>query len=64
MPSPVHPDEKILHVPIPERLYKDFRTEAIEADLLIKEAAAEALSMWTGSKRYSRRRQKGELADQ
>ena len=54
MPSPIRPEEKVLHVPIPERLYKDFRKEALEDDLLIKEAVVEALGMWTGSIRYRR----------
>ena len=44
--------EKVLHVPIDERLFRDFKAQAAMKGVTLKKATAEALQIWTGYRVY------------
>ncbi len=44
--------EKVLHVPIDERLFRDFKAQAAIKGVTLKNATAEALQIWTGYREY------------
>jgi hypothetical protein len=43
---------KVLHVPIDERLFRDFKAQAAIKGVTLKKATAEALRIWTGYQEY------------
>jgi len=43
---------KVLHVPIDERLFRDFKAQAAIGGVTLKKATAEALQIWTGYREY------------
>ena len=54
MPHGVKENEKVLHVPVNERLLADFKATADALGIPIKQAVADALGMWTAVRSYDR----------